>query len=233
MSTSDTIVDLRSVSVGADERRPMSLKSHCALICSNQSLFRTGLRLILQETGWGEVLEAPLELSPAAQPMSVLPLGIVVVDASQAWNHCLDTVSQIQQSQQCSPVLVLSANKEPRYVRAALDVGARGYVLEQASKDEFRVACLAVHQGGIYLDPQVVPRLLLDLSKPEAELRKAAILAGLSRGASNQTLAAELSLSVSSIKLCIRELFAEYGVGSRLDLLAAVGARNQFGTERF
>ncbi len=212
----------------------MSLKSHSALICSNQSLFRTGLRLILQEAGWGQVVEAPLELPPAAQPLISLPLGIAVVDASQAWTRCLETVSQIQQSQQCSPVpvLVLSANKEPRYVRAALDVGARGYVLEQASKDEFRVACLAVHQGGIYLDPQVVPRLLLDLSKPEAELRKAAILAGLSRGASNQTLAAELSLSVSSIKLCIRELFAEYGVGSRLDLLAAAGARNQFGSER-
>lgn len=209
----------------------MNPEKHSVLLCSNQSLVRTGLRFLLQEAGWGEVVESPLKPPLALQAERSLPLGIAIVDASQAWELCLSVVGQIQKAEPLVPVLVLSTHKESRYARNALQMGARGYVLEQSSKEEFRVACWAVHQGGVYIDPQVLPGVLQDLGRPEAEARKSTILAGLLKGADNQTLATELSLSVSSVKITVRELFVEYGVRNRLELLAAIGSHNQFRSE--
>ncbi len=208
----------------------MKLDRHRALLLSDQSVVRAGLRLLLQEAGWKEVVESSLDSKFAVRGEATSPFGITIVDAAQTWDRCLLTVSQLQEADPTTPVLVLSCHKGSRYARAALEIGARGYVLEQASKEEFQVACWAVLQGGIYIDPKVVPGLLQDLGRPEVEVRKAAILRGLARGASNQLLATELCLSVSSIKMSVRELFLEYGVRSRLELLAVLGSRNGFQT---
>jgi DNA-binding NarL/FixJ family response regulator len=134
-------------------------------------------------------------------------------------------------------VLALTAHEEPDYLLGALKVGASGYVLKHMSPQQIVGAIRRVLDGECPLNQEVAMQLLTRLidetqqkkrsaSKPSLftplSPREVEVLELLVRGQSNQQIAGDLSISMSTVKNHVHNIIMKLGVSDRVQ--AAIAA---------
>ena len=125
------------------------------------------------------------------------------------------------------PVLVLTTFDEDEVLWGAIEAGAAGFVLKEASAEELIAATRAVAGGGSWLDPAVTARVLEVTRRTALPRRREASRAGaltareldvlrrMATGASNPEIAAALVVSEATVKTHVGSIFAKLGVRDR------------------
>ncbi len=124
-------------------------------------------------------------------------------------------------------VVVLTTYDSEADVLPAIEAGATGYVLKDASRDELLRAVHAAASGRAVLAPSVASRLVDRVRTPEPGLltvRELEILALIADGATNRAAADRLHVSEATVKTHLLSLYAKLGVGDRAAAVA-VGFR--------
>lgn len=120
--------------------------------------------------------------------------------------------------------LVLTTYDTDSYIAPALEAGAQGYLLKDATPDELAGAVRSLMQGRAALEPSVATRLLERMSEGETneELsgRELDVLRLLVKGDSNKSIASRLTLSENTVKSHISHIFGKLGVQSRAEAVA-------------
>lgn len=130
-------------------------------IVDDHDLLRAGLRAILEqdplfqivaETGDGqEAIRVAARLKPDVMLMDVhLPGGLGGLDATEAIVRDTPEVR----------VIVLTQYENREYIRRALRIGARGYMLKRSAASDLKEAIRTVHAGQRYLHPSVADGLV-------------------------------------------------------------------------
>ena len=130
-------------------------------IVDDHDLLRAGLRAILEqdaqfevvgETGDGQdAIRLVTKLRPDVVLMDVhLPGGIGGLDAAEAIVKDCPGVK----------VIILTQYENREYIRRALHIGARGYLLKRSVAEELKTAIRSVHAGQRYLHPSVADELV-------------------------------------------------------------------------
>ena len=110
----------------------------------------------------------------------------------------LHVLEELQKAQPGVAVLVVSMHDEPRFVRAAIYAGAKGYVLKGIGRRELLSAVRAAVAGEVVLDPALVrtvtacPETVLAAFAPTAERLSAierAVLTHMAEGLTNRQIA--------------------------------------------
>ena len=124
-------------------------------------------------------------------------------------------------------MLVLTTFDDDDVLWGALDAGAAGFVLKDASAEDLIAAARAVADGAAWLDPKVAPRVLAAFrSNVRPRLAEAArvdalterehdVLRLMARGATNAEIAAELFVSEATVKSHVGAIFSKLGVRDR------------------
>ena len=131
------------------------------LLVDDHDLVRAGVRAMLEqeplfqivgETGDGqEALRLTRQLTPDVVLMDLhLPGGISGLDAAEA----------IAKDVPASKVIVLTQYENAEYIRRAVRIGARGYLLKRSLASELKDAIRSVHAGQRYLHPSVADELV-------------------------------------------------------------------------
>lgn len=120
------------------------------------------------------------------------------------------------------PVLVVTTFDSEADILAALEAGARGYVLKDAPTDQLVDAVLAAAAGRTVLSPEVQQRLVERTMRPTEALspREIEILQEVATGASNREVAKALFISEATVKTHLAHLFAKLGADNRTALVA-------------
>jgi DNA-binding NarL/FixJ family response regulator len=127
------------------------------------------------------------------------------------------------------PVIMLSTYENAPYVKRALADGAAGYLLKDATPEDLGQAInVAISGGGNVLSPRVIQNLFEDVEssgqnghgrvrRTEYNLtqREHDILALLSEGRSNRSIAQHLYLSEKTVKAHLAAIFRKLGVTNR------------------
>jgi DNA-binding NarL/FixJ family response regulator len=125
------------------------------------------------------------------------------------------------------PVLVLTTFDDDEVLWGAIEAGAAGFVLKEASAEELIAATRAVAGGGSWLDPAVTARVLEVTRRTALPRRREASRAGaltdreldvlrrMATGASNPEIAASLVVSEATVKTHVGSIFAKLGVRDR------------------
>jgi two-component system nitrate/nitrite response regulator NarL len=137
-------------------------------------------------------------------------------------------------------VLMFTVSENQDDVTAALEAGARGYILKGVGGDELVGIVRDTHRGESYVSPELAARLLKGLkSRPDPRdpadpfsdltVREEQILKGVSQGLSNKEIARQLDLSDKTVKHYMTNVLQKLQVRNRVE--AAIRAREHYATE--
>jgi len=117
-------------------------------------------------------------------------------------------------------VLVLTSFSDRRRITGALDAGAVGYLLKDASADEVLRGIRTAAAGGSPLDPRAARSLLESKSAPDPlaglSPREREVLALLVDGMPNKLIALRLGISEKTVKSHLTNVFRRIGVTDRV-----------------
>lgn len=173
------------------------------LLVDDHPLVRDGVSMRLQATDHIRVAGEASGMAQALVLARELAPDIVITDIRMPGASGIDLAAQFREQFPQVRVLVLSMHEDPEYVRRAVALGARGYVLKDAPAQQLIEAIDAVHGGGHYFSPGLLPVVAAaSHSAPGRALtpREASVLQWISEGRSNKEIAALMGTSVRTVE---------------------------------
>jgi DNA-binding NarL/FixJ family response regulator len=164
-----------------------------------------------------EAVKLAKELSP----------DVILMDISMPRLNGIDATRQIKSFQPSVAILILTAYDDEQYIFSVLSAGAAGYLLKDIDVHELIEAIKTVYKGDSVLHPSIAKKVLKKFrsgkepaKERESDLlseRESTVLKLAAKGSSNNAIAQELHLSVSTIESHLRAIFNKLGVGSRTE----------------
>jgi two-component system, NarL family, response regulator NreC len=196
------------------------------LIVDDHAVVRSGLRRLLDaESDIETVGEAPNADRAVFEAIDGRP-DVVLMDLVMPEKGGIEGMPAVLQAVPDTKVLVLSMQDDPRYVRAAFEAGASGYVLKEAADTEVVAAVRAVASGEQYVHPALGAKLIA----AEAEDRRRAeqdplserereVLRLLALGHTNQEIAKQLYISVRTAETHRAHIMQKLSLSTRAELV--------------
>jgi DNA-binding NarL/FixJ family response regulator len=124
--------------------------------------------------------------------------------------------------------IVLTTYDTDEYIFDAIEAGAKGYLLKDASRDELFQAVRAVYRGESLIEPGVAYRVLDRLAQlsrqagqhPPASIlsdRETEVLRLMASGSPNKVIASNLCISESTVKTHVANIFQKLDVNQRTE----------------
>ncbi|MFD4975152.1 response regulator [Streptomyces sp. NPDC058424] len=196
------------------------------LIADDQTLIRTGFRLILTARGIDVVGEAA-DGADALTAASELRPDVVLMDIRMPNMDGLEATRRILERLPECRVLILTTFDLDRYVYTALSIGASGFLLKDVTPEHLAAAVRLVDTGDALLAPSITRRLVERFASDSTRTpavhtdlatltpRELEVLTLLARGLSNAELATELTLSEATVKSHVARIFAKLSLRDR------------------
>lgn len=195
------------------------------IVADDHEAVREGLRWMLRADDQVEVVGEAADGQALLRLLDAMACDTVLLDLSMPGMSGLDVLAALHAAGRNLPVVVLTMHDDARHVDRALALGASGYVLKSAPRDEIIRALQAAASGGAYVQPSLAKPLLArhvvadtpDTGEEPIQLtpRQLQLLRALAGGGANKELAHELGISEATVKGYLKELYARLGVTSR------------------
>lgn len=200
------------------------------LLADDQELVRAGFRLILEMKGFEVVGEASngheaVDLARDLRPdVCLFDIRMPGMDGIEATRLLAgpDVADPL-------PIVIITTFDLDEYVHGALKAGARGFLLKDAGPDLLVQAIEAAAHGDALIAPSVTARLLghfashgsgSSVPQPIEPLteREEEVLLTVARGRTNNEIAEELFISLSTVKTHLASLMTKLGARNRVEI---------------
>lgn len=185
------------------------------LLVDDHPIVREGLELVLGQPQDMEVVATAGDGQGALQAVAQYKPTVVVLDLELPDGNGLELLPQLVDS---SAVVILTAYERPSQIKRALQLGARGFLLKGAARQEILSAVRAASQGESYLQPRLATALLS--SQKSLSEREREVLGLVVQGKSNQEIAEALFITERTVKFHVAALFNKMNVGNRAQAAA-------------
>ncbi len=194
------------------------------LLVDDHQMMRDGLRATLAREPDIEVVgEAGDGHAAIAAAREVCP-DVVVMDISMPVLNGLEATRHILAELPGTKVVALSMHSDRRYVRAAFEAGAVGYLLKNSAAEELVAALRAAARGQHYVSPAIAGLIVEGFvsgsapgeAAPPVELssREREVLQLLAEGQTSKDVAARLGVAVSTVETHRRQISTKLGIHS-------------------
>ena len=195
------------------------------VIVDDQAVVRAGVARILGTNDGFEVVAECDDGDAVVEAVSAHRPDLVLMDVRMRRVDGVSATRQVASGADSPPVLVLTTFDDDDVLWGALDAGAAGFVLKDASAEDLIAAARAVAGGGAWLDPAVTERVLARLragrvsdsppSPPPLTDRELDVLRLVAVGATNREIAEDLRVGEATVKTHIGSIFSKLGVRDR------------------
>jgi DNA-binding NarL/FixJ family response regulator len=188
------------------------------LIVDDHPVVRDGLAAVLGTQADLEIAGLAGTGQQAIHQVAALHPDVVLMDLKMPTMDGATTTAGIKATHPDVRVLVLTTYDTDADIAAAVDAGADGYLLKQASRDELCAAVRTVARGGSALSPAVAAKVLNRMrgeSSGGLSSREIDVLTAVARGHSNKQVARQLHLSEATVKTHLLHIYAKLGVADR------------------
>ena len=139
---------------------------------------------------------------------------VALFDTFAGRRHSLERAEKMVVDQNVRHVVLYTWDAPAAFLDDASRIGVSGVVLKSRSAGDLVDAIERV-AGGERIGLDLVSRGREQLLPPELSMREREVLALVALGMSNREIAAELYLSVDTVKTYVRRLFSKLGVSNR------------------
>jgi DNA-binding NarL/FixJ family response regulator len=197
------------------------------VLVDDQAIVRAGVARILGPDDGFEVVAECDDGDGAVEAVERAGPDLVLMDIRMPRVDGLEATRRLGSLEQPPPVLVLTTFDEDEVLWGAIQAGAAGFVLKDASAHDLIAAARSVASGGAWFDPAVTPRLLRAYRTSvvrgerarqridQLTERESDVLRRMARGATNAEIAEALHLSEATIKTHVGNIFTKLDVRDR------------------
>ena len=206
------------------------------LIVDNHTLFRQGLVSLLGSEPGMQVIGEAGSGEEALQLAAQLKPDVILMDVKMPGMGGVEATRRLLASMPQTRVMMLTVSEEEESLLAAIQAGARGYILKNADADELLQAIQRVHAGEAIISPGMTLRLFETLRSGglPAAMPAALPLTGreldvfrlLAQGASNREIAQALTVTENTVKTHVRNILDKLELRNRSEVAAYARRQN-------
>lgn len=190
------------------------------VLVDDHPLVRTGLGQLLAHDGAVTVVGSAGDGVEAQAVVAEHQPDLVLMDISMPGMDGIEATRRIRAAHPDVRVVMLTSFSDRARILEAIDAGASGYLLKDASPEEIRQAIGAAVAGGSPLDPRAATALVEQRQQERvAEVvltpREIEVLECLSAGMANKAIARRLGIAEKTVKAHLTKVFAAIGVSDR------------------
>jgi two-component system nitrate/nitrite response regulator NarL len=196
------------------------------LIVDDHPLFLEGIGMLVEQMDGFELAGRCDSGQKAIEWLTADAPDMVVLDYQLGDITGLDVLTHITANRLGARVLFVSGRLAPEEAYRLVEAGADGVIEKDAGFREIEDAIRRVARGERVLAPRLTAALMTGVrerrEQPPVSLsdRELEILGRLARGLTAPTIAAELELSVSTVKATLQHLYEKLGVSDRAAAVA-------------
>jgi DNA-binding NarL/FixJ family response regulator len=198
------------------------------MLVDDHPIVLQGLQQLFSRHDDFEVVACCADAETALEVARVHHPEVVVTDLRMPRMSGLDLLAALNRDLPACRTVLLTATITQEEVMEALKHGVSGLVLKDSPAEQL-VACVRkVHRGEQSLDPDSVARALTDVverEKVRGELsrtltaRELEIVQMVARGLRNRAIGEQLSITESTVKVHLHNIYEKLGVEGRLELV--------------
>src|ERR1700760_4971771 len=197
------------------------------LLADDQTLVRTGFRVILEAEGDIEVVAEADTGHEAIRQAQLTKPDVILMDIRMPELDGLAATEEILRHADPPTIVVLTTFDQNEYVYRALQAGAAGFLLKDAPSTRLIAAVRAAGTGESPIDP-ASPRRVVERSAARAQPRglppqlaaltdrELDVLRLIARGLANAEIAAELVVAETTVKTHVARILAKLGLRDRV-----------------
>ncbi|HLH12253.1 MAG TPA: response regulator transcription factor [Methylovirgula sp.] len=194
------------------------------LMIEDHPIVRDGCRLIFNRRPDIAIVEASTAAEGYAANRQYRP-DVIVLDLGLKDGNGFDMVPTLLAENEGARIVIFSMNETPRFVRRALDMGARGYITKSDDPNTILAAIDKVRSGGVYLGQSVAQALALANLEPKSDPlrrlsgREKQVIALLGEGKSLAEIAAGLDIGYKTVANIVAAIKQKLGIATSVALI--------------
>lgn len=203
------------------------------LLIDDHSLFRTGVKLLLQRQPDFEVVAEAVDGVDGIKRAKALNPDVILLDLNMPGLSGLETLELLVQDVPAAAVLILTVSEEADELGQALRSGARGFLVKNIDAEALTAAIRRAAAGEAVIDDSMTGKLVAQFrAQPAADAaaapaaadrtrltpRELEIVKCLARGDSNKVIARELDVAESTIKIHVQNILKKLHLSSRVQV---------------
>jgi DNA-binding NarL/FixJ family response regulator len=196
------------------------------VIIDDHQMFSESLARLLSEQDDIEVVGVTDDAEGAVDFVGELRPNVVLVDYHMPGRDGVSITAEVKERYPQTMVVMLTSSVDDRVLLAAIDAGCSGFLTKDRAAAEVTSAVRAAAAGEALISPAQLIRLLPRLTRTHrtvgADLtdRERELLQLLAKGGTNKVIAAELHLSVNTIRNYVQSVLTKLGAHSKLEAVA-------------
>lgn len=189
------------------------------LIADDHAVLREGLARLIGGLDDLELVGTAADGLEAVELVRQLGPDVVLMDLDMPRLDGIEATRRIGVERPGTAVLVLTAFSDRRRILGALEAGACGYLLKDATSNEVAEGIRAAARGESPLDPRAASTVLAARAEPDPlaglSAREQEVLGLLVEGLPNKLIALRLQISEKTVKSHLTRVFRQIGVSDR------------------
>jgi len=174
---------------------------------------------------------APADIDEAVRQVREAKAGAVLLDSGLRNHDSLSVTTMVHEQVPETGIVVMGLLPHQDEIADFVRAGARGFIMREASLEEFFQTIRAVTEGGSALPRKLTASLfdeiarqrlpsptLRDLRTADLTNRESQVLALIGEGLSNKEMAARLHVAIDTVKSHMQSLRNKLGLRTRLQI---------------
>ncbi|HEX2755441.1 MAG TPA: response regulator transcription factor [Candidatus Limnocylindrales bacterium] len=193
------------------------------LIVDDHPLLLDGLVATLSADEEIEVVGTAGDAASAVRAAREHQPDLVLLDVAMPGGG-IEAARQIGPASPSTRVVMLTSSENEDDLLAAMEAGAKGYVLKGVAGRELRIILKSVHRGEVYVAPGLAYAMIKGLTRPrqhdpleELTTREREVLELVAGGLSNAEIGGRLGLAEKTVKHYMTAILGKLEVGSRVE----------------
>ena len=199
------------------------------ILIDDHQLVLDGLRSIIESQQNLEILAEAKSGKEALSLLDVLNPDLLLLDIDMPEMDGLELLERLKLDERKVQVIMLSMHAEKGIIEKTLKLGANGFVLKSAGKEELLHAISLVRNGEEYFSPQIMKNLLTKQDKTvgksvieELTPREREIVNKIVAGSHTKEIAQEMQISPRTVETHRSNVMKKLGVHHLAELIHVV-----------